>query len=169
MQDRLRQIIEEQMPYIGQGALVGGARTHAQRAKTAECNPWINFLKYISDHCQIPYTVAMRDPRIREIYQENYSGPICGTGELIGGAPIKKTCYSGVYNSLKNRFGLKSAKAYKARTGTRGPCKKAKRVARKRTVKRKPGTFSFAEEQSRFYPRMSKAALANIIKDCINS
>jgi hypothetical protein len=185
MQDRLRQILEEQMPYIGQGALVGGKETHKKRVEAAACNPWINFLQHISENCNIPYGDAMRDDRIKKLYKQEYNGPICRNGKLMGGEEdyddmmggVGPTCWTKFRKANAGKIFLEKGNKnmdrhyqnYLKKTGCKVGVRKkvgSKRKVARRTTKKKAiakrGTY-----KSKIFPGKSEAYVRNILKKCI--
>jgi len=97
MEDRIRQILNEQSMMRGQGyethmGALKGVATRRRRVmrelggdaankKAARRSPWINFLKHVTKEYGIPYNEAMVDPKIREMYHSQ-------GGALVGGSPI---------------------------------------------------------------------------------
>jgi hypothetical protein len=106
MEDRIREILKQQMAMQGQGGYgthmgaikasrtrkrrimneLGGIGPSKRSKRAAARSPWINFLKEIEMNYGIPYNEAMIDPKIRQMYHEQY-----GSGTLVGG---KSNCWT---------------------------------------------------------------------------
>lgn len=194
MQDRLRQILEEQMPYIGQGyGTRQGARTRKREIEeefggrgpskkskvAAKKNPWILFLKYLRDNCNIPYNEAMVDPYIREVYEKNYGA--YGSGALVGGEDDMmggvETCWNKfrhknagkVFLEQGNRNMKKHYANYLKKTGCKVGAKrkvpaKRKVAAKSKTAKRRTVAKKKKVIQSRY---SSQAAARRALLKCI--
>jgi hypothetical protein len=110
MESRLRQIMEEQIPYRGQseyyddqeeyydgGACYDGGATKKKTTRRKK-NPWVVFLKYVSEKCKIPYGELIANEKIREVYHKYYGAikgrkpaPVKGSGAFVGGAKYKNS------------------------------------------------------------------------------
>lgn len=188
MQDRLRQILEEQLPYIGQGyGTRQGARTRQREIEeefggrgpskaskvAAKRNPWILFLKYLRDHCNIPYNEAMVDPYIREVYEKNYGA--YGSGALVGGEDDDMmggvaTCWTKFRHAKAGNSYLQKGKkaamdrAYAQYKKTNCKVGAKRRVATKRRVVAKRKTAKRKVAPSRY---SSQAAARKALLKCI--
>ena len=138
MQDRIRQILQAQMPMRGQGMLGMG---NAANKRAAKRSPWIKFLKEVEMKRGIPYNEAMVDPMIRREYHEMY-----GSGISIGSAPIKGKYYSAVAAALKKRYGQHAKNVYMSDRTSGLP-------------KRKPKAKSKAKSKARSKARSKKSAI----------
>jgi hypothetical protein len=138
MQDRIRQILEEQIAMRGDsrshygGAFVGGIGPSKKSKAAAKNNPWINYLKCAKEKTGIPYKELMINPNIKELYHGNSEYLNSGSGDLMGGAPLEGKYYPKIAAALKKRYGASAVTNYKSTRST-GLKKKAKKRVVKKT------------------------------------
>jgi hypothetical protein len=122
MQERIREILQQQMPMRGQGLTYGGERGP---------NKWVQYLKCLEKKTKIPYNELMVNPQVKKDYHAT-------GGAIVGGAPKKGKYYKNVADSILARFGKEAKAKYMAdREGVPGRKRKAtvkKAPVKKRTV-----------------------------------
>jgi hypothetical protein len=104
MQERIREILEEQNRMLGYGGILeGGAECEKKYKKSA----WIEFLKDYAMKNNMTYACALSDPKASEEYhQMKGSGPIGGS-IIQGSAPILGQHYEKMKLAAEKRAGTK--------------------------------------------------------------
>ncbi len=150
MQDRLRHILEEQMPYIGQGDMAN--------RRAAGRNPWIGYLKSLEASSGIPYNELMRDPGVRQEYDS-----LKGSGALVGGT---YNCWdkfrqvnAGKKILKKDAKGTKSAytKYLKSSGCVKGVVPRKKKVVKRKTAGSKTAKKRVSDKGTNLYPGLTKS------------
>src|SRR6185503_20967630 len=134
MEERIRQILQEQMSMKGQGDMAN--------RRAAGRNPWINYLKDLEMDTGIPYNELMVDPSVKEEYDI-----LKGSGALVGG--IGPTCWTKFRHLNAGKKFLKKDnpnmdrhyKNYLKKTGcVNGKISRKKTVAKSKTAPKKRKT-----------------------------